>query len=439
MCGNPYSHKSRLRAHIHEHANGRKYPCTYCGKACGRADACRRHEVSIPSEHTFFTSTTSPLTGLKDNIGLGIKLACPGCSKTFRKDYLAVHLGRISKCQLASRLPTTELGDQPKELRVNDNGDGMQPNDALTGITAHFDHSAGPEISLKTSVPTTSPGARTVNIKSREACDICGIDLSVDEDETLGHIERHRTELFRRPYECRECMITFAFIGDCTRHSQAADGGLCGFNFKHVRRNFLSEVKVKCGGHHKREDGLHELSHQCLAEWELSQIRTYRATIVRLLAERLDHTRPSHMSLSESRCPTLDVTFRCSQSSMRSLLSIPACLRFEDNMEYIDELSSELERLMPATSVNNTSQPRPLYPVKVRPESIIGPYALERTLEGRPRASLALPVVRMQSNSVQRIQALRKPPSSNPQLPITRRRLVQAAARYILPARNRRA
>lgn len=91
----------------------------------------------------------------------------------------------------------------------------------------------------------------------------------MDEDELLAHIERHRTELFRRPYECRECMITFAFIGDCTRHLQAVDGGHCGFNFEHVRRNFLSDVEVKCGRHHKREDGLHELLQQCTAKWEL--------------------------------------------------------------------------------------------------------------------------------------------------------------------------
>jgi len=105
-------------------------------------------------------------------------------------------------------------------------------------------------------------------------------------------------------------------------------------------------------------------------------------------------------------------------------------------MEDIDELSSELERLMPATSVNNASQTRPLHPVKVRSESIIVPYALERTLGGRPGTSLALPVVRIQSTHAERILALRKPPSSNPQLTIIRRRLMQAAARYILPIRD---
>jgi len=341
-CWKQYAKKSSLDRHLQQQTGKQSFACSICERKFARKDICERHEVTVCG---------------------AAKVPCPCCQKGFRKDYLTQHLASPAnvKCQLfaeATQLKScgAQAGTQVPDVKAYywaaDAGawelDSARYPEAssLINVQPSPQQRTGWEPSLRRyKVPQ-----RPIQRRSEEACDLCFKKLGTTEAELVDHHQKHIADLVKRTHWCDLCELSFAHHQDLDAHLSAAKDGYCGLNFNHASS---AKCPPLCTGHHPPGDKHHSNMQLCLENWELCQLHAHRATIVRILADRIAYTQPSHISWDERRLACM-MRIRGSKASFQSFQtfrSAPAKLEYKDDID-IDALAADFGPLTIDTPVN---------------------------------------------------------------------------------------
>lgn len=115
-----------------------------------------------------------------------------------------------------------------------------------------------------------------------ELCVLCRRRFGRTGEEVRAHLHAHFLE-FTSQHLCGVCRIGFAHETDLRWHQRCANGGHCGFEFKH---------NESCQGHHAPSTGIDSLSDNdrmrlCvgLRHWEQAQLRSYMSDVDDVLRE----------------------------------------------------------------------------------------------------------------------------------------------------------
>lgn len=368
-CGKSYTRPFRLRQHIEVQSGKAEHPCLVCGFIFGRLDSLRRHEEV---EHK------------------GKKIACPGCNKYFRPDYLPNHLrgSQNAQCRvIAHAIYMQSTGDMDIDIQPPADNfwvpmiaetlkQRMLPGNAGQGGSPTEKELPSPEALVKTLLNGTTSPTRPIQRKTREPCDLCGLPLGPGEQELIEHIGKHSLDFSNKAHRCEECDINFAYYSDLQMHLEAASKGHCGFAFCHGRETSKSKSSL-CTGHHPQpvyamffDD--HKRMEETLWAWENRQLRAHRATIARLLAERIEYTQSARHSIANDEVSCIALLTRLSIGSITSFHSVPAWMEYQDKIDG-DDLENEFisMALLPDQADEPTekdqNQPKP----RARPESTV--------------------------------------------------------------------
>lgn len=425
-CSKLFSAKSSLERHVQEQSGMQPFVCSHCAKPFARKDVRDRHEKTVHR---------------------GGKVPCPCCQKLFRKDWLRQHLASRAntKCQIfVEALQLSACGTQAG-AKVADVGKHYWASSAQAwplsasgrlcpSSTSLFNMRPSPEerSNWEPSLRHRSIPQRPIRRRSEEPCDLCHDRLGVTEAEIVAHHIRHIQDLEVTTHWCNQCGIPFAHEQDLQRHLKAAEDGYCGLNFNHLDTQQPPEAR-KCTGHHPVGDMRHSAMRICLMNWEMCQLQAHRATIVRILADRLAFTQPSHMSLNEQKLATMRLV-RWSIASLRSFDTAPANLQFKDDVD-VQTLASGFANLLGSRRSSVQISSRTQVAEEPRPASMTisqdylrldtGGQHLNATWQERA------PVVQMQADYVNRVRALRSPGLVD-NAPSGIRRYAAKASRYLL-------
>lgn len=362
-CGKDYGRAFRLRQHI-EVLNGvARYPCLVCGMMFTRQDSLNRHE---------------------DSTHKGKKIACPGCNKDFRPDYLPKHLAssKNDTCRvIAHAIYIQANNDMDIDTRLPAENYWLPDLvDTLKQRSSHHNHDQGrsagsqeaptPEALAKILLHERPSQNRPLQRSTREPCDLCGMPLGPGEKELIDHISKHSLDFSAKPFRCDECDINFAYQSDLDMHLDAATRkGQCGFKFLHKKYK-------PCTGHHPQPyvvsfDNDHKRMQEILWAWENCQLRAHRATIARLLAERIQYTQAARHSIANDELTCIAILTRLSIGSIHSFHSVPAWMEYPNKLE-IDDLDAEFNSLsLPSGEVEDIKEEAPVIRGRARPESTV--------------------------------------------------------------------
>lgn len=292
-CGKSYPASSKLHRHIATCAGILRYPCSICDKVFETRTKLSRH---VAARHN---NNEEP---------------CPECGHLFPAQHLAKHLASgISSCdgvipesigpdpeideayRFSSRASASQQfwihgGDlswsqgkeQPRDSKYDD--ENYVPVEQTMGFVKSLLH-------------------QQVSQPDSLACDLCEETFGTDKDALAQHIGEHSLDFAERRHRCDECRISFANEKDLHRHLQSASvNSHCGFTFRHHSR--------ACRGHHppinhKSTKPLaasdHILMQKHVRAWELSQLRTHRVTVARILSQRIVQSQQRHMSIQDCK------------------------------------------------------------------------------------------------------------------------------------------
>jgi hypothetical protein len=368
-CGKSYTRPFRLRQHIEVQSGKAKHPCFVCGFVFGRLDSLRRHEET---EHE------------------GKKIVCPGCKKDFRRDYWANHLSgsQNAKCRVIAHAIYLQLtGDMDIDTQPPADNFWIPkiaktlkrrtlPCSAENGGSPAEKELLPPETLAKTLLDGTSSSTRPIQRRTRKPCDLCGLPLGPGEQELIDHIGKHSLDFKNKPYRCDKCDINFAYYSDLQMHLEAASKGHCGFAFCHGRETSKIESSL-CTGHHPQpvyamfyDD--HKRMEETLWAWENCQLRAHRATIARLLAERIEYTQSARHSIPNDEVSRIALLTRLSGESLHSFHSEPAWMEYQDKTD-VDDLETEFMEmaLLPNAADERREECQHQFQPCARPESTV--------------------------------------------------------------------
>lgn len=199
---------------------------------------------------------------------------CPGCHRSFRRDYLAEHLKSPSResCRLiadALRLDATGLHLDVRPIA----NESWTPDvaelfplrsDSLAVEQERADYEPSPleehfgvfgeyAKHLATMIQHyRGVRARPILRAKDEPCALCGLPLGSNTRKLVEHIKLHSAELATLRYRCYSCQVDFLSEADLELHLAAAEKGHCGFNFDHRSEPDQSPNQRKTcnNGHH---------------------------------------------------------------------------------------------------------------------------------------------------------------------------------------------
>ena len=319
---------------------------------------------------------------------VGKKIACPGCDTYFRPDYLTSHLrgSKNAKCRVVAHAiylqssndmdidtrPPAENYWIPNVLETlkqrHLTGRPQQPTLAIQKETPT------PEALAKILMDDRPSHTRPLQRRTREPCDLCGLPLGPGEKELIDHIDQHSLDFLKKTFRCDECGINFAYQADLEMHMETAAKGHCGFSFYHFGER--SKRGSNCTGHHPQQVSLghddHKRMQQVLWAWENCQLRAHRATIARLLAERLQYTQVARHSIANDEISCIAILSRLSMRSIQSFHSVPARMEYKDKIE-IDDLDTEFSALglLSNETIGSKEESNRPARARARPESTV--------------------------------------------------------------------
>lgn len=406
-CLASYTRKSSLTRHIEEKAKAAVYQCPDCREMFTRKEGLARHCENQHQEG---------------------KVKCPGCHQRFRGDHLLVHLRspQREQCRMihealymdanhlhldlqlvADPFWTSDVADVfplrldgRTVLQEDDIDDDPLPSEQ------HF-RAFGEDAKRIANTMQHYRGMRVRPILrfKDEPCSLCGLPLGSNTQELADHIMQHLSAVLLPNNRCEDCKIDFRFAADLELHLAAAKKGRCGFNFLHCTDpcQFANDEGCCQSAHHppsnpKTSHDDHQRVQTVLYIWENRQIRAHRVAIARLQAKLLLHEKcfeqPYRHSLGNDGLMCLAQLYRSSVVSVESFRSVPAWLKFFDDLQD-DRSDSKEDTLVP----------------RLRPESMVLPStcaAVSQSLLAYDNA------IAHRSNSptntyISQVQALRTP------------------------------
>lgn len=331
-CGKSYNTQSRLREHTQACAGTTNYPCPTCDKIFTSQTRLDRH---ISSRHN-------------DN-----KEACPECGEMFRADRLPLHLafglGGCDGMVQASLGPAPEIDQVYRHSARASTSQHywIYDGDLRWRLSLGTKHDSGyDEDKAEEQTMTFVTRLLQRSQESSEPCDLCG-ETFATQDALTQHIGEHSLDFNEKRHRCDECMIYFAHEKDLERHLQSVNlNQHCGFTFRHCAG--------ACTGHHPPtyyKSSLcndHNLMQKHLWSWELCQLRTHRATVARMLAQRVSKTASPHMSVQDCKRTYHSVLPHMSIASRDSIRSDASWSRVRRPSE-TSELVAHFSRIVSQT------------------------------------------------------------------------------------------
>ena len=368
-CGKSHTSAFRMREHIKFQSENAKHPCLVCGKIFRRTDTLRRHE---------------------DTKHKGRKIACPGCNKHFRPDYLPTHLkgARHAKCKVVAHAIYLQA-NQNLEIDSRPPAENYWIPKVIDGLKQSL--SAGNNTQLLSRKQNDAPTAedlakillheqpsqtRPMQRITREPCDLCGLPLGPGEKELIDHIDKHSLDFLNKDFRCDECDIGFAYRRDLEMHLESAKSGHCGFIFRDGSERLKNDTHICTGHHSPLLSGFEYSNHIHLQEvlwtWENCQLRAHRNTIARLLAERLQYTQAARHSIANDEVSYLAILTRLSIGSIHSFRSVPAWMEYKDKID-MDDLDGDFNSLglLPTNENDQEEEPLKMSRARARPESTV--------------------------------------------------------------------
>lgn len=172
-------------------------------------------------------------------------------------------------------------------------------------------------------------------------CCLCGKSFETDPDRLMQHLKEHFEACGMPKHECQTCKVSFVHPQDLQQHKRSANGGSCGYGFKH---------DVECTGHHPPQESLynHATFLDRIREWEQSQLRVFRASVDKMVRTRIDEgASPS----SKSTGALSDILSYLSPAGM-SAVSVPAWMPHMEKFD-VDSLGSKFAAATLSDSPNN--------------------------------------------------------------------------------------
>lgn len=193
--------------------------------------------------------------------------------------------------------------------------------------------------------------------------------------------------------------------------------------------------------------------------WENCQHHAHRATIARLLAERLQYNQAERHSIANDEPSCIAILTRLSIGSIHSFHSVPAWLEYKDKID-VDDLDTDLNGLDLSSSESTGCKEEHNQPVRARtrPEStVLGvrndvvDFIMGLDSNGKPKPvlrgakSMALgssaadsldkhPFTVQKSTYMEQVKSMRSPGGLKTRASGVRFRARAAYTRYLLPA-----